>query len=111
MVFDRAQALEWERRRRIAVAAGLAPATYQPSEGAPAPMTLEAARALCRGPGGPDVLVAPLQLVADPALLRSATHWRPPVAQLVPSPDRHRLIAITDYAVIRCAAAPAGGGQ
>ncbi|HEX3406380.1 MAG TPA: hypothetical protein VHS81_04005 [Caulobacteraceae bacterium] len=104
MVFDRVQALEWERRRRLAAAAGLAPAVYRPSEGWPAPLTAVAARALCQAPGGPDVLIAPAQLVGDAALTGLATHWRAPTPELTPSADRRRLVAVADYAVISCAA-------
>jgi hypothetical protein len=104
MVFDRCQALEWERRRRLTAAAGLAPTVYRPSEGWPSPMTLATARSFCDAPGGPDVLVAPTALVGDPRLLALASRWRPPTPQLTPSPDRRRLISISDYAVIACAA-------
>jgi hypothetical protein len=109
MVFDRRQALAWERRRHLTAAAGLAPTLYSPSEGWPSPMTLAAARSLCDARGGPDVLVAPTALVGDPRLLALSSRWRPPTPQLTPSPDRRRLISISDYAVIACAAIRAPG--
>lgn len=104
MVFDRCQALEWERRRQLTAAAGLAPRVYSPAEGRPSPMTLGAARALCSAPVGPDVLVAPTALVSDARLLSLATRWRSPTPQSMPGPDRRGLIAIADYALIACPA-------
>jgi hypothetical protein len=108
MVFDRTQALEWERRRRLVAAAGLAPARYRPGDASAAPITSATAQALCRAPGGPDLLVAPAQLVGDAALMRLATHWRAPTAAVTTSADRRRLVAIADFAVIPCAAVRVG---
>jgi hypothetical protein len=103
MVFDRALAMEWQRRRAVVVATGLETPKYDlHRHWPPPPLTRAALRYICRAPAGPASVVAPGVQVVDPGLAAAARVWRPAAPDVEASTDRTRLITVGQYLVFDC---------
>lgn len=97
VVFDRDQAVEWARRRQIAVASGLV--------ALPGRLTAINARSLeriCRADDGPRWVIDALPAINDQALASRAIIWRAPVGDSLRSIDGKSWVDLRDYAIFDC---------